>query len=114
MAEKGPPVPTPKSKKKFPVAGHTTKKGNTSLNPRVVLTPIDHNQGQNVLNPPNQPVNLPEQLQNNPNQLPPPLIPAIYQTNRTCQTNKTSQINRICQTYQINKIHLIYYIYPIP
>ena len=63
-------------RKKFPVAGHTTKKGNTSLNPRVILTPIDHNQGQNTLNPPNQPVNLPEQLQNNPNQLPPQLIPA--------------------------------------
>ena len=60
MAEKRLPAPTPKSKKKFPVAGHTTKKGNTSLNPRVVLTPIDHNQGQNALNPPNQPVNLPE------------------------------------------------------
>ena len=108
MAEKGLPVPTPKSKKKFPVAGHTTKKGNISLNLRVVLTPIDHNQGQNALNPPNQPVNLPEQLPNTPNQLPPPLIPAICQTSRTRQTNKTSQINRICQTYQINKIHLIH------
>ena len=44
-------------RKKFPVAGHTTKKGNTSLNSRVVLTPIDHSPGQNTLNPPNQPVN---------------------------------------------------------
>ena len=52
MAEKGPPVPTPKLKTKIPVAGQTKKKGSISLNPRVVLTPIDHNQGQNALNPP--------------------------------------------------------------
>ena len=71
MAEKGPPVPTPKSKKKFPVAGHTTKKGNISSNPRVVIRPIDHNQGQNALNPPNQP----DQLPNIPNPSPPPPIP---------------------------------------
>ena len=77
MAEKGPPAPKPKpGKTKIPVASQTTKKGNISLNPRVVLTPIDYNQGQNALNPPNQPVNLPEQLLNTPNQLPPPLIPA--------------------------------------
>ena len=94
MAEKGLPAPTPKSKKKFPVAGHTTKKGNTSLNPRVVLTPIDDNQGQNTLNPPNQPVNLPEQLQNNPNQLPPPLIPA----NLPNQQNPPNQQNQPDQT----------------
>ena len=89
MAEKGPPAPTPKLKTKIPVAGHTTKKGNIFLNPRVVLTPIDHNQGQNALNPPNQPVNLPEQLQNNPNQRPPPLIPA----NLPNQQNPPNQQN---------------------
>ena len=58
MAEKGLPAPTPISKKKFPVIGQTTKKGN-NLNPKVVIKPIDHNQGQNALNPPNQPDQLP-------------------------------------------------------
>ena len=47
MAEKGPPAPTPKLKKKFPVTGQTTKKGN-NLNPKVVIKPINQNQGQNV------------------------------------------------------------------
>ena len=68
MAEKGRPAPIPKpGKTKIPVASQTTKRGNISLNPRIVLTPIDYNQGQNTLNPPNQPVHLPEQLQNQPN-----------------------------------------------
>ena len=53
MAEKRPPAPTPKLKKKFPVTGQTTKKGN-NLNPKVVIKPIDQNQGQNALSPPNQ------------------------------------------------------------
>ena len=35
------------------------KKGN-NLNPKVVVKPTDHNQGQNALNPPNQPVHLPD------------------------------------------------------
>ena len=55
MAEKGPPAPTPKLKKKFPVTGQITKKGN-NLNPKVIVKPIDQNQGQNALNLPNQPV----------------------------------------------------------
>ena len=119
MAEKGLPAPTPKSKKKFPVTGQTTKKGN-NLNPKVVIKPIDHNQGQNALNPPNQPVHLPDQLQNIPNPPPPPPIPQHLmnqqnlpnQQNQPDQQNlpinKTSQINRInriCQTYQINLIY---------
>ena len=70
MAEKRLPAPTLKSKKKFPVTGQTTKKGN-NLNPRVVIRPIDYNQGQNALNPPNQP----DQLPNIPNPPPPPHIP---------------------------------------
>ena len=53
MAEKGLPAPTPKLKTKIPVVGQTTKMGNTFLNPRVVIRPIDYNQGQNALNPPN-------------------------------------------------------------
>ena len=52
MAEKGLPAPTPKLKTKIPVASQITKRGNISLNPRVVLTPIDYNQGQNTLNQP--------------------------------------------------------------
>ena len=59
MAEKGLPAPTPKpGKTKILVANQTTKRGNISLNPRVVLTPIDYNQGQNALNQPNQPVSF--------------------------------------------------------
>ena len=65
MAEKGPPAPTPKpGKTKIPVANQTTKKTDISLEPKVIIRPIDYNQGQNALNPPNQPVHLPEQLPN--------------------------------------------------
>ena len=77
MAEKGLPAPTPKSKKKFPVTSQTTKKGN-NLNLKVVVKPIDHNQGQIALNPPNQQVYLPDQPQNIPNPPPLPLIPANF------------------------------------
>ena len=94
MAEKGLTAPTPKLKTKFPVASQTTKRGNNSLNPRVVIRPIDYNQGQNAVNPPNQlptPLipaylpnqqnipnqqNQPDQPQNIPNPPPPPPIPA--------------------------------------
>ena len=75
MAEKGLPAPTPKLKKKIPVAGQSTKRGNISLEPKVIIKPIDHNQGQNALNPPNQPVHLPDQPPNIPNPPPPPPIP---------------------------------------
>ena len=55
MAEKGPPAPTPKQgKTKIPVASQTAKRVNISLEPRVVIRPIDYNQGQNMSNPPNQ------------------------------------------------------------
>ena len=77
MAEKGLPAPTPKSgKTKIPVASQTTKKPNIFLDPRVIIKPIDYHQGQNILNPPNQPIYLPEQLPNIPNPPPPPPIPA--------------------------------------
>ena len=94
MAEKGLPAPTPKSKKKFPVTGQTTKKGN-NLNPKVVTKPIDHNQGQNVLNPPNQPVHLPDQPQNIPNPPPPPPNPQhlMNQQNLPIQQNQPDQQN---------------------
>ena len=46
MAEKGPPAPTPKpGKTKIPVANQTTKRANISLEPRVIIKPIDSNQG---------------------------------------------------------------------
>ena len=78
MAEKGLPAPTPKPGKpiKIPVTNQTAKKANISLEPKVIIRPIDYNQGQNALNPPNQPVHLPEQLPNIPNSPPPPPIPA--------------------------------------
>ena len=76
MAEKGPPAPTPKpGKTKIPVTNQTTKKANVSLEPKVIIKPIDYNQGQNALNPPNQPLHLPEQLPDIPNLPPPPPIP---------------------------------------
>ena len=65
MAEKGPPAPTPKpGETKIPVASQTTKKANISFDPRLVIRPIDYNQGQDILSPPNQPIYLPEQLPN--------------------------------------------------
>ena len=57
MAEKGPPTPMPKPGiTKILVASQTTKKPNISLDPRVIIKPIDYNQGQNALNPLNQPI----------------------------------------------------------
>ena len=65
MAKKGPPAPTPKpGKTKIPVANQTTKKAYISLEPKVIIRPVDYNQGQNILNPPNQPIRLSEQLLN--------------------------------------------------
>ena len=100
MAEKGPPAPTPKpGKTKIPVVSQTTKKANINLDPRVVITPTDYKQGQNALNPPNQPVHLPEQLPNQPNQLLPPLIPANFpnQQNQPNQQNLPNQQNQLDQ-----------------
>ena len=122
MAEKGLPAPTPKpGKTKIPVANQTTKKANISLEPKVIIRPIDYNQGQNALNPPNQPVHLPEQLLNIPNPPPPPPIPAYLPNHKTYQTNKINlkqnhliQINQDQRstkpTKQINKTHLIHQI----
>ena len=90
MAEKGLPAPTPKpGKTKLPVANHTTKRANISLEPKVIIRPIDYNQGQNALNLPNQPVHLPEQLLDIPNPPPPPPIPA----NQPNQPNLPNQQN---------------------
>ena len=94
MAEKGLPAPTPKpGKTKIPVATQATKKANISLNPRVVIRPIDYNQGEDILNPPNQPIYLPEQLPNIPNPPPPPHIPANLpnQQNLSNQQNQPDQ-----------------------
>ena len=93
MAEKGLPAPTPKpGKTKIPVANQTTKRANISLEPRVIIKPIDSNQGQNALNPPNQPVYLPDQLPNIPNPPPPPPIPA-YLPNPQNLSNQQNPLN---------------------
>ena len=60
IAEKGPPAPTPKpGKTKIPVAKQITTKTNIPLEPRIIIRPIDQQEGQNVLYPPNQPAHLP-------------------------------------------------------
>ena len=94
MAEKGLPAPTPKpGKTKIPVAKQTTKKTNIPLEPKIIIRPIDYNQGQNAPNPPNQPVQLPEQLPNIPNRPPPPPIPEYLQQNLPNQQNQPDQQN---------------------
>ena len=98
MAEKGPPAPTPKpGKTKIPVTNQTTKKANISLEPKVIIRPIDYNQGQNTLNPPNQPVHLPEQLPNIPDPPPPPPVPGYLQQNLPNQQNQPDQQNPLNQ-----------------
>ena len=98
MAEKGLPAPTPKpGKTKIPVANQTTKRLNISLEPKVIIRPIDYNQGQNALSPPNQPVQLPEQLPNIPNPPPPPPIPGYLQQNLPNQQNLPGQQNLLDQ-----------------
>ena len=95
MAEKGLSAPTPKpGKTKIPVANQTTKKTNIPLEPKVIIRPIDYNQGQNALNPPNQPVKLPEQLPNIPNPLPPPPVPGYLQQNLPNQQNPPDQLDQ--------------------
>ena len=105
LAEKGPPAPTPKLKTKFPVGDQATKKGNISLNPRVVIRPIDHNQGQNALKPPIQPIHLPEQLPNTPNPPCPPPIPQhlMNRQNLPNQQNQPDQQNLPNQQNQPNQ-----------
>ena len=116
MAEKGPPAPTPKpGKTKIPVSSQSTKRANISLDPRVVIKPIDYNQGQNTLNPPNQPIYMPEQLQNIPNPPPPPPIPANLpdqhnlpnQQNQPDQQNFPNQQNQPDQQDQQNLLNLL-------
>ena len=120
MAEKGLSAPIPKpGKTKIPVANQTTKKANISLEPKVIIRPIDYNQGQNVLNPPNQPVNLPEQLPDIPNPPHPSPIPAnqLNQQNPSNQPNPPNPQNLPNpqnppnpQTHLINQINQIQWI----
>ena len=87
MAEKGLPAPKPRpGKTKIPVTNQTTKKANISLEPKVIIRPIDYNQGQNALNPPNQSVHLP----NIPNPPPPPPIPAYLPNQQNLPNQKKS------------------------
>ena len=68
MAEKGPPAPTPKPvRAKLPAQTKakampkpTTSKTNILLEPKVVIRPVDHQEGQNTLYPPNQLAHLPD------------------------------------------------------
>ena len=80
MAEKGPPAPMPKTgKTKIPIAKQTNAKTNIPLAPKIILRPIDYQQGQKTLYPPNQMAQLPEQPPNLPNPPPPPPIPLHLQ-----------------------------------
>ena len=109
MAEKGLPAPTPKpGKTKIPVANQTTKKANISLEAKVIIKPIDDNQGQNALNPPNQPIHLPEQLLNTPNPPPSPPIPTCLpnQQNLPKQQNQPDQQNLLNQQNQPDQQNL--------
>ena len=68
MAEKGLPAPTPKLiKAKIPAQTKakatpkpTTSKTNIPLEPKVVIRPVDHQEDQDTLHPPNQPNQLPD------------------------------------------------------
>ena len=61
MAEKGPSAPTPKpGKTKIPMAKQITTKTNIPLEPRIIIRPIDQQEGQNALYLPNQPAYLPD------------------------------------------------------
>ena len=61
MAEKGPPAPTPKPvRAKIPAQTKaratpkpTTAKSNIPLEPKVVIQPVDHQEDQDTLYPPN-------------------------------------------------------------
>ena len=63
------------------------------MNPKVVIKPVDQNQGQNALNPPKLPVHLPDQSLNIPNPPPPPPIPQhlMNQQNPPNQQNQPDQ-----------------------
>ena len=55
MAEKGLPAPTPKPvKTKIPVPQQINSKTNIPLEPKIIIRPIDYQEGQNALYPPNQ------------------------------------------------------------
>ena len=84
MAEKRPPSPTLKPvKTKIPVPKQLTSKTNIPLESKIIIRPINYQEGQNALYPPNQlthlpdipaaPHNNPPNLPNPPNPLPNPL-----------------------------------------
>ena len=68
MAEKGPPAPTPKpvraknlaQTKAKALPKPSTSKTNIPLQPKVVIQPIDQQEDQDALCPPNQPNQLPD------------------------------------------------------
>ena len=100
MAEKGLPATTPKPvRAKIPAQTKaratpkpTTSKTSIPLEPKVVIQPIDHQEDQDTLYPPNQPNQLPD-------------IPAAPQAHiPTCQTLQIFQILQILSTHQILQI----------
>ena len=98
MAEKRLPAPTPKPvKTKIPaqtkvkaMPKQTTSKTYIPLEPKIIIRPIDYQEGQNALYPPNQPANLPD-------------IPAAPHAINylILQILQTHQIHQILQTHQI-------------
>ena len=54
MADKGLPAPTPKPPKtKNSSSKQTTSKSNIPLEPKIIIRPIDYQEGHNALYPPN-------------------------------------------------------------
>ena len=96
MAEKGLPTPTPKPvKTKIPVPKQTTSKTNIPLEPKIIIRPIDYQEGQNALYPPNQPAHspdIPAAQHNNPPNPPNPLNPP-NPPNTPNQTNPPNPSN---------------------
>ena len=99
MAEKGLPAPTPKlGRPKLLVqtkakATLKPRKTNIPLEPKVILGPVDQQEGQNALYPPNQLAHLPD-------------IPAQHSTisHQILKTHQTLQIHQTHQPLQ-NPIH---------
>ena len=86
MAEKGPPAPTLKPvKTKIPVPKQTTSKTNIPLEHKIIIRPIDYQEGQNALYPPNQPAHLPDIPAAPHNNPPNPPNPPTLQTHQIHQ-----------------------------
>ena len=105
MAEKGLPAPTPKPvRAKIPAQTkakatlkRTTSKINISLEPKVVICPVDHQDDQDTLYPPNQPIQLldipaapQEHIPNPPN----PLHPTSTKSSKSTKSTKPTKSSK--------------------